>query len=409
MSAGGMAFADTDLQRRQGITDSNELLFKDLRKVGMLENDAATVQCYVDHQLETYEWLCHHGVKFDPGIQVAGGMSVPRVHSTDPADTVRLLASHIMQTGKVKILKASPGQRLIRNQQIDRIEGLTIEGGHVTSHNGVVLACGGFGRNKELIHKFVPHYDNAVFVCGTGNVGDGLKMAWEQGADFRDMSYIKGTYGKHPVDTTNSHSCLCVYKGGIAVNQSGKRYVNESLSYKLLGDACLQQEYGCTYQIMDQSMYEQGDNRDKIADFERRLEEGLLVRADSLDELARMLDLPPETLRDTVARYNIHVDQGHDPDFGRKHLVHEYGELRKIERAPFYGYPSTACVYGTYAGVCVDATMRVINVFGEPISGLYAAGEMVGGLHGGAYMSGSALGKAAIFGRVAARAACSSA
>jgi fumarate reductase flavoprotein subunit len=49
--------------------------------------------------------------------------------------------------------------------------------------------------------------------------------------------------------------------------------------------------------------------------------------------------------------------------------------------------------------------MRVMDVFGEPIPGLFAAGEVTGGFHGGAYMTGSALGKAVVFGRVAARTA----
>ncbi len=411
MSGGLLVFADTDLQRSKGIVDSDAILFKDLREVGKFDNEETIVQSYVDNQLATYEWLCHHGVKFDPDLQVAGGMSVPRGHSTDPADTVRLLGKRNLANGKVRILTVAAGQRLLRNAESSRVEGLQFSHNNAAAtircSNGVILACGGFGHNKELIHKFVPQYDNAVFVGGAGNVGDGLKMAWELGADFRDMAHIKGTYGKHPVDTSNPHSCLCVYKGGIAVNEHGKRYVNESLSYKLLGDACLLQPNACTYQIMDQNIYEQSDHKDKIADFERRLEEGLLVRAESLDELARLFDLPADTLAATVADYNRYVDQGRDPEFGREHLVHTFGQLRKIQRAPFYGYASTACVYGTYAGVRVDPDMRVLNVFGEPIRALYAAGEMVGGLHGAAYMSGSSLGKAAIFGRVAARTACS--
>ena len=56
------------------------------------------------------------------------------------------------------------------------------------------------------------------------------------------------------------------------------------------------------------------------------------------------------------------------------------------------------------AAPCVN-TLRVIDVFGDALPGLYAAGEVVGGLHGAAYMTGSSLGKAAIFGRVAARSA----
>ena len=44
----------------------------------------------------------------------------------------------------------------------------------------------------------------------------------------------------------------------------------------------------------------------------------------------------------------------------------------------------------------------MIDVFGEPIKGLYAAGEMTGGIHGAAYMTGTAFGKALSFGRLAA-------
>jgi fumarate reductase flavoprotein subunit len=207
------------------------------------------------------------------------------------------------------------------------------------------------------------------------------------------------------VDTTNHHSCLAVYKGAIAVNQDGRLYVDESLSYKLLGDACMRQAYGATYQILDQDIMASGDDRVRILDFTRRLEEGLFVRADTVEALARQLEIDPPTLARTVADYNRAVDGGHDPEFGRRHLVHTHGALRRIERAPFYAYPSTAAVYGTYCGVRVDAAMRVIDVFGEAIAGLFAAGEIVGGLHGAAYMTGSALGKAAIFGRLAARTA----
>ena len=45
---------------------------------------------------------------------------------------------------------------------------------------------------------------------------------------------------------------------------------------------------------------------------------------------------------------------------------------------------------------------RVIDVFGEPIPGLYACGEATGGVHGAAYMTGTAFGKALSFGRIAA-------
>jgi fumarate reductase flavoprotein subunit len=269
----------------------------------------------------------------------------------------------------------------------------------------VLLASGGFCRNAELVHQWAPLYDNAVFVGGDGNVGDGLLMAWKLGADVRDMGYIKGTFGKHPVDTLNHHSCQAVYKGAIAVNQAGQRFVDESISYKLLGDACMKEAYHTCYQIFDQPIFESGDDRVRIMDFNRRLEDGLLIQSGSLQELAGLIEIPGEQLQATVERYNQAVDAGKDEDFGREHLVHNHGRLRRIEQGPFYAYPSTAAVFGTYCGLRIDAQMHVLDVFGARIDGLYAAGEVVGGFHGRAYMTGSALGKATIFGRLAARTA----
>jgi len=143
----------------------------------------------------------------------------------------------------------------------------------------------------------------------------------------------------------------------------------------------------------------------RILDFSRRMEEGLIIKADTLQALAQQIEVPYETLQATVDRYNGFCDRGEDEEFGRKKLVHNHGALRRIETGPFYAYPSTAAVFGTYCGLRVDASLRVLDVFGEVIEGLYAAGEVIGGFHGGAYMTGSALGKAVVLGRVAATSA----
>lgn len=296
----------------------------------------------------------------------------------------------------------TPGRHLVRDAASKRVTGVETDDGVFLARKGVLLATGGFCKNPGLIHRFAPQYDEAIFIGGAGSAGDGLRMAWKLGADLADMAYIKGTYGKHPTDETNDHSLQAVYKGAIAVNQDGKRYVNESLSYKLLGDACMAQPYHTTYQVFDQDIFDSGDDRVRIFDFGRRHEEGLMVVADTLDALAQQLEMPAATLKETVARYNRFVDAGRDEDFGRAHLTHRHGALRRIERAPFYAYPSTAVVFGTYCGLKVDPRLRVIDVDGDVIEGLYAAGEVVGGFHGRAYMTGSALGKALIFGRIAA-------
>lgn len=409
MSGGCLAFAGTDLQRAAGVEDSAEMLLQDLIEVGQHDNDPELVGAYTAHQLDTYEWLRRHGVEFSPSIESSSGQSVPRVHTVDPADMVRTLAACCQATGRVRVLMSTRATRLLRQDEASPVTGLLAEGPEgpleIHARNGVLLASGGFGRDAELVKRFAPQYAEAVFVGGDGNVGDGLRMAWKLGADLRDMAYIKGTFGKHPTDTHNNHSCLAVYKGAIAVNQEGRRFVDESISYKLLGDAVMRQSYHTGYQIFDQPIFESGDDRVRILDFNRRLQEGLVIQADTLEALERQIELPTGSLRETVDRYNAAVDAGDDAEFGRTALVHGQGALRRIEQGPFYAYPSTAAVFGTYCGVRVNRGMHVIDVFGEAIEGLYAAGEMVGGFHGGAYMTGSALGKAVVFGRLAARSA----
>jgi fumarate reductase flavoprotein subunit len=409
MSGGCLAWAGTDLQQAAGIEDSDDLLRRDLIELGQGDSDPEVVDAYVRHQLDTYRWLKDLGVQFSPSVESSSGQSAPRVHTVDPADMVRLLAARCAETGRVEVRMSTRALRLLRKGEDAPVTGLLAEGpqGQVTieSECGVLLASGGFCRNAELVHRFAPQYADAVFVGGEGNVGDGLLMAWKLGADLRDMAHVKGTFGKHPTDTHNNHSCLAVYKGAIAVNQHGRRFVDESISYKLLGDAVMRQPYHTAYQIFDEPIFRSGDDRVRILDFNRRMEEGLIVKAETLQALAREIEVPHDTLKETIDRYNGYVDAGHDPEFGRQSLVHHQGRLCRIEQGPFYAYPSTAAVFGTYCGLRVDPAMRVIDVFDAPIAGLYAAGEVTGGFHGGAYMTGSALGKAVVFGRIAARSA----
>ncbi|KUR76776.1 flavocytochrome c [Novosphingobium sp. Fuku2-ISO-50] len=405
LSGGCLAFAGTDLQAAQGVEDSPGLLLRDLCEVGQHVNDEALVRAYCEAQLATYDWLKAAGVGFSPVIETASGQSVPRVHTVDPADMVRTLRAAAEASGLVEYRPGVAARALIQDAD-GRVVGVRPGSGEdLFGARAVIIASGGFARNPDLLERYAPQYAEAVFVAGAGSQGDGLLMAEALGADLRDMAYVKGTFGKHPTDETNDHSLQAVYKGAIAVNQGGKRFVNESISYKLLGDAVMAQPWHTGYQIMDQGIFDTGDDRVRILDFGRRLEEGLFYVADSLEALAARIEIDPDVLVDTVTRYNGYVDAGRDPEFNRTHLVHHHGALRRIETAPFYAYPSTAVVFGTYCGLRIDNAARVLRSDGSAIAGLYAAGEVTGGFHGAAYMTGSALGKAVVFGRLAGMAA----
>lgn len=407
LSGGSFAFAGTDMQEAAGIEDTPDLLYSDLRAVGGERNDPDLVRLYADRQLEAYRWLRGHDVDFGP-IQISSGQSVPRLHPADPREVIRLLNAEASRRENIELLTGTAVRSLTRDSLGGPVTGLLAERNgeevEIAARRGVVLASGGFSRNPDLIETFVPNQRLAKRVGGPGNVGDGLRMAWKLGAGFRDVGYVKGTFGNHPEAGPEQHTAItAVYKGAIAVNLEGRRFANESISYKLLGDACLRQTDQVAFQIFDAEIMKDANGRVPIFDFERRVRDGLMKTAPTLAELAGIVGVDAKALEETVARYNGFVEKGLDEDFGRTGLSLGFGRIRPIATPPFYAYPSTSAIVATYCGLTVDTTMAVLDVDGAPIGRLFSAGELVGGFHGEAYMTGTSLGKCVVCGREAGR------
>lgn len=402
---GALSFAGTDMQEEKGIKDSNELLYKDLMTVGQNVNIPELVQAYVDNQLDTYKWLRQLGIKFIK-ISAVSGMSVPRGHYTKPADVINTISAAAKAKG-VKIVMNTAGQKLVIDEKTGKIRGIMAERkGKAISYGArkaVILTSGGFSLNKALLEKFVPPMAKAKAIVGLGSHGDGLKMAWACGADIQDMPYIKATFGfaLNAKSIATDYSTV-YYQGAVLVNKEGKRFVNESISYKLVGDAALIQTDAVGYQVYDESVRAEGlkDPLKRMVSLESR---NIIFSAPTLAELAKKMAVPPAALEESIRQYNQGVDKGDDPQFGRKTLAGGFGKPVKIEKAPFYCFPSTAAILGTYGGILTNNKAQVLDVFKNVIPNLYAAGEIVGGVHGAAYMTGTAFGKALIFGRLAAK------
>jgi 3-oxosteroid 1-dehydrogenase len=104
------------------------------------------------------------------------------------------------------------------------------------------------------------------------------------------------------------------------------------------------------------------------------------------------------------------VEKGHDDDFGRGDnafdLFHgdpEFGGPRKtlgpVEQPPFYAVRLHNGLLGTNGGPAIDEWARVIDVWGDPIPGLYAAGNAAGTAFGLLYAGpGSTLGPCVTWG-----------
>ena len=401
-SAGLSAFAGTAEQQAQGIADSVELLRKDLLEVGRHRNDERLVDLYCEHQLETYEWLKGHGVQYGE-VHAASGQSAPRSH---PTDTTAMLVHLLKAAGRLgaRLLLDSPAERLVREEgRVVGVDVRTPDGIRRVLADAVVVATGGFSQSPELLARFAPQMECALRAGGTGCEGDGLLMAWQLGAGVVDTPHIKATYGHfhemHPDE--DGTGILAVYKGAIAVNREGRRFVDESRNYKEIGDRALAQPGVTTFQVFDSRVLAASSDEVPIYDFAGRESAGLLVRADTIEELEERLGLPPGSLVTTVDDYNAAIRAGSPDPFGREHLSGSVGTPFPLEQAPFFAHPSGSVVLATYCGLTVDTDLRVLDVFGEPIDRLYAAGEVIGGFHGAGYITGTSIGKAGIFGRLA--------
>jgi 3-oxosteroid 1-dehydrogenase len=146
----------------------------------------------------------------------------------------------------------------------------------------------------------------------------------------------------------------------------------------------------------------------------RWLDEGYLKSADNVEDLAKLLEIEPETLRATIDRFNGFVAKNRDEDFHRGDRAydrwlgdpyHKPSEtLGTIERAPFYSVPVLPGDVGTYGGVVTDVHARVLRNDGSVIPGLYATGVSTASVMGRCYPgAGASVGPSFLWGYLAAK------
>lgn len=269
------------------------------------------------------------------------------------------------------------------------VNGIVVRGPDgLQSHLGakaVVLACGGFEGNPEMLTRYLGGgaCDLPLIAPGiANNRGDGIRMAQELGADTAgqfDMIHAE------PVDrrTKTADAVLYGYTGGIFVNGKGQRFFDEGKdtwdnTFELIGYEIWRNQNQEAYWIADATSL----NIPNIA--YSWLSDVPPEQADTLAELARKLGLQPEALEKTVAEFNAAVGPGefdHTRFDGKTTVGLEPPKSNwatPLDTGPFIGIPLTAAICFTYGGLRTDTNARVVTPTGVPIPGLYAAGEITG-------------------------------
>ena len=301
---------------------------------------------------------------------------------------------------------------------------LSVEGKplRVSARRGIVLATGGFGGSVERLNEHVrPALAHALAFSGAA--GDGIGLARAVGAvveedhaspafwaPVSETSWLRGGRGAFP------HLMLDRSKPGlVAVNASGRRFVDEAVSYHDFVTAMLASHATVptipTWLVCDRD-FVRNYGLGRIPPGRRRwrqfVKKGYLVEAASLDQLAREIGIDAAGLSVTVKRHNRFAETGVDEDFGKgstdfdRHNGDPHHApnpcLGPIAKAPFYAMAVYPSVLGTSVGLKTDADGRVLSSTGAPIPGLFACGNDMASIMRGHYPGpGITLGPAMVF------------
>ncbi|PGH21582.1 hypothetical protein AJ80_03142 [Polytolypa hystricis UAMH7299] len=291
----------------------------------------------------------------------------------------------------------------------------------IRARRGVLLTAGGFARNREMRQKYQQKEVNSDWsLVAPGDTGDAVRAGMEIGAATALMEDSWWTpIFKHPESEIGTF-CLAERSlpHSILVDSSGQRFTNEAESYNDLGHNQFARHAKVdavpAWMIADSTFRKKyffaglppGNTPQKA------ISSGFIKKADSVEELARRINVNPKGLLSTVERFNQMARTGIDEDFGRGSNAYEnfYGDplvkpnpnLGPIEKPPFYAarlYPGDI---GTKGGLLTDEYARVVHQNGKPIPGLYAAGNTTASVMGHRYPgAGGTLGPAFTFAYIA--------
>jgi len=287
----------------------------------------------------------------------------------------------------------------------------------IEARDGVLINAGGFSHNADMRKQYGPQPSSVAWTnANPGDTGEMIEIAKSHGAalDFMDGAVWiltstppTGERYIHVLDLPKPHCIL--------VNQKGQRYTNEAQSYMANGQAVYAGGDVPVWAIVESRHRERypwaflaGKTPQSFFD------SGYMKKADTIEELAAQINVPPDNLKATIERFNGFARKGVDEDFGRGSKAydlvfadptnHPNPGLGAIEKPPYFAVAIYPGDVGTFGGIMTDEFGRVVKEDGSVLQGLYATGNSSASVMGKTYPgAGASISPAFIFGWVAAR------
>lgn len=418
--SGGVVYAGggTALQRALKVEDTPEAMFDFLLRAGTPHPPREKIQLYCEQSPEHFAWLVSQGVPYSEKFTAAKGLPmgdeslyysgteqawpardyapaaprghVPGVMGINGGRTLmEALHGQLRAAGITVRTRAAVKQLVVESD--GRVSGAVVRAAsgdkYVRARRGVILACGGFVHNREMLVQHAPQLAQcSVPWGGAGDQGDGINMGIAAGAASLRMHEGFAVAPIYPPKNTIS---------GILVNASGQRFISEDSYHAVIGHTIAYQQQGKAWLITDEASSYQ-DEQDNFP---------LAAQSSSFGGLAEALSLPRGALQSTVAYYNRYAGKGEDPMY-RKSVDY----LRPLQGPPYKAWDISVnrafFPVHTLGGLATGLNGEVLSSFGDPIPGLYAVGRTTAGIPTAPYIaSGLSVGDATFFGRRAGRVA----
>jgi tricarballylate dehydrogenase len=393
-----------------------EEYWEDLQKVTGGLTDERLARLVIRASASFRPWMQRHGVRFQPSL--SGALHTARTNAFFLGGGKALVNAYyrsaermgiqVRYDAKVEQLELRDGRFLAALLGSERIEA-----------KACVMAAGGFESNRDWLrevwgaNEWGENPADSFLIRGTRfNTGELLRFMIDAKADTvgdPTQAHMVAIDARAPLYDGGIVTRIDCVSLGIVVNRNASRFYDEGEDfwpkrYAIWGRLVAQQPGQIAFSIIDSRA---------IGRFMPPVFPG--VRAQTLAELARGLELDPKVFCETLSAYNAacrpgRFDHAVLDDCRTEGLVPAKSHwARPIETPPFYGYALRPGVTFTYLGLKVDETAAV-RFSDERSPNLFVAGElMAGNVLGKGYTAGVGMSIGTAFGRIAGREAAASA
>lgn len=223
-----------------------------------------------------------------------------------------------------------------------------------------ILAVGDYVSNQELVSIYAPQALDKIVYTPIA-MGCGIMMGLAAGAALKEGGVV--ALGPEFVSTTTTgifDSVLNVYPDGTRCSDESKYHVPLN-ALKSLG-------FSHFWTIFDQTLRE-GHLK---STYEKRINMGGVITADSVEELAAKTLIPVDTLKATFEKFNGDAEKdGVDTEFNKLNGI-------KPLKPPFYAAQNIPVRYLATGGLTVNNELQVLDRADTPIPNLYAIGGTQG-------------------------------